>query len=167
MAQGSPLNAPLGTNNLLALVLQQAQTGRGDVPYVDTGEPTVTTVATTASTVVQINFPVNGAGNQPTVSRGAMGLILSALSTATVVGSVIVEAVDTTASTGGHVEVIGGFSLGPAGVNTCEVKGFASSLAAGTDAASGLTNVIGLRLTIAVTTTGGGVNVKFCAAGTP
>ena len=167
MAQGSPLNAPLGSNNLLALVLQVANAGRGDVNYVDTGEPTVSTVATTAATVVQINFPVNGAGNQPAVARGTMGLILSALSTATVVGTILVEAVDTTATTGGHAEVIGGFAIPPAGVNLCEVRGFNSSLAAGIDAASGLTNVVGLRLTLTVTTTGGGVNVKFCAAGTP
>jgi hypothetical protein len=167
MAQGNPLNPPLGTNNLLALVLEVANAGRGDVNYVDTGEPTVTTVTVTTATVVQINFPLNGVGNQPPVSRGTMGLILSALSTATVVGSVLIEAVDTTATTGGHVEVVGGFSIPPVGVNSCEVKPFASSLAAGIDAASGLTNVIGLRATITVTTTGGGLNVKFCAAGTP
>ena len=113
MAQGSPLNAPAAFNNLLALTLKQAVFGREDVSYVDTGEPVVTTATVTTAVVIQVNFPLNGVGNQPSVSCGAMGLILSALSTATVVGSILVEAVDTTATTGGHVEVIGGFSVPP------------------------------------------------------
>src|ERR1700677_846033 len=103
-------NAALGpaivANNLLALVLEKASQGRGDVAYCDTGEPTKTTQTVTTATVLQINFALNGVGNQPPVSQGAYGLIGTALSTATVVASIVLEAVDTTATTGGHTEWI-------------------------------------------------------------
>lgn len=166
MAQGSPLNAPAGTNNLLALVLEKASQGRGDVAYCDTGEPAKTTVVVTTASVVQVNFPLNGVGNQPPVSQGAWGLIGTALSTATAGVSVVIEAVDTTATTGGHTEWLS--TLAPAtGDSFCKVLEFTSSIAAGADKVTGLTNVIGLRATITMTTTGGGLAVQFAASGTP
>ena len=166
MAQGNPLNAPTGTNNLLALVLQKASQGRGDVAYCDTGEPTKTTITVTTSSVIQINFPLNGAGNQPPVSQGAWGMIGTALSTATAGVSIVIEAVDTTATTGGHTEWLS--TVAPAnGDSFARTLEFVSSLAAGADKVTGLTNVIGLRATITMTTTGGGMAFQFAASGTP
>ena len=166
MAQQGPLNPVTGSNNLLALVARKAAYGRGDVGYADTGEPTKTTVTVTTATVVQVNFPTNGVGNQPNVSCGAWGIIMTALSTATVVGSLTVDAVDTTATSGGHVENLATISL-PSGDSGIRLQDFSSSLAAGADAISGLTNVIGIRFTITLTTTGGGLAVQACAVGTP
>ena len=167
MAQGSPLGPAIVANNLLALVLEKASEGRGDVAYADTGEPAKATTTTTTAAVFQANFSLNGVGNQPPVSQGAYGLLITALSTATVIASIVIEAVDTTATTGGHVECVDVIPAPAAGDSMSILRTFAASLAAGADAIAGLTNVVGLRLTIALTTTGGGVNVQFAAAGTP
>ena len=167
MAQGNPLNAPLGTNNLLALCLEKASQGRGDVAYCDTGEPAKTTTTTTTAAVFQINFALNGAGNQPPVSQGAWAMLGTVLSTATAIASIVIEAVDTTATTGGHAEFIDSIGVPPVGDSFCKVATFASSLAAGADKIAGLTNVVGLRATVTLTTTGGGLGIQFVAAGTP
>ena len=165
----APLNAPPGTNNLLALALEQACRGRGDVMAYDTGEPTTTTVTVTTATVVQVNFPLTGVGVQPTVIQGALALILTPISTTTVITSCVIEAVDSTATNAGHTEQVANIvtsNQAVLGDPIIDVRTWASSLAAGTDKVGSLTNVVGMRLTLTVQTTGGGVKVQFVATGT-
>jgi len=167
MAQGSPLNAPTGTNNLLALVLEKASQGRGDIAYCDTGEPAAVT-ETATNPVLQINFPVNGVGNQPPVSQGAFGLIISSVGTQTFVGPITIEAVDSTATNAGNAEVVETIPEFPLAAGGCILKTFAASLAAGADSANGpLANVIGLRASITLSGTTPTCSIKFAAAGTP
>lgn len=147
---GTPLNAPSGTNNLLALALRMATFGREDVGYVSTPEPVVTTVTTASS--LQATFPLNGVGNQPPVSCGAVAVLISAVGTQSFVGAITIEAVDTTATTGGDVEVVGSIPALPVGVGGCFVFPFASSLAAGADHTGALTNVVALRAVVASAT---------------
>jgi hypothetical protein len=162
-----PLNPSAASNNLLAMVLKTAMKGRGDVGYVDTGEPTATTLTGTAN-VVQVNFPVNGVGQQPAVQSGAWGIIVAAVGTQTTVGAIVVEAVDTTVTNSGHAEVVDAIPALPATLGGCFVRPIAPSIGAGSDSSNGpLTNVIGLRLSIPLSGTSPTCTVQVVGVGNP
>ena len=155
----APLNPPPANNNLLALVLQQL----GPENYVDTvgggTYPTKTTLTTTGT--VTATFPLNGAGNQPTVSNGIYGIVIGAGATAQV--TVSIQAVDS----GAHVEEIDYFVV-PAIKGGCFVRRWSSSLAAGTDVANSLaTTIQTVQAVCTLSASDTGVTVQLVAAGTP
>jgi hypothetical protein len=172
----APLNPPLGTNNLLALALEQIP----DTSYTDTGEPAVSTAANGANYIVATGnvtavctFPVNGVAVQPTVARGAYALQFTGLTgTSMALGPVVIQACDSTATNAGNVENVDSFPAFPAAQGATIVRRWASSLAAGSDIVTGTTatlklaNVVTLR---AVCTIAGTINavIKFVAVGTP
>jgi hypothetical protein len=173
----APLNAPLGTNNLLALCLSKLADYKN---YCDTGEPAVSTsangtnyIVATGNVTAVCTFPLNGVGVQPTVSRGAYAIQFEGFSgTSIQIGPIVIEACDSTASNAGNVEVIDTIGTFPALTPGTIVREFETSLAAGSDVAIGTTatlklaNVVTLR---AVCTVAGTINgiIKFVAAGTP
>lgn len=153
------LNPPPAVNNLLALVLAQL----GPENYVDTvGSGTYPTASTlTTTTTVTATFPVNGAGNQPTVSNGVFGIVVGSGTTATC--AVTIEAVDT----GGHIEQIYQFTT-LATHGACYAQRWASSLAAGTDVANSLaTSIQTIQAVVTLSATDTGITVQLVAAGTP
>jgi len=168
------LNAPLGTNNLLALALAQIP----DVTYTDTGEPVVGTASNASNYVVATGnvtavctFPVNGAGTQPTISRGAYALSFGTLTgTSIQLGPIVIEACDSTATNAGNVEVVDVIGTWPALTQGCLARRWASSLAAGADEVIGTTatlklaNVITLRAVCTVAGTINGV-ISFVGVG--
>lgn len=168
------LNAPLGTNNLLALALAEIP----DVTYTDTGEPVVGTAATNSNYIVATGnataictFPVNGAGVQPTIARGAYALEFTALlGTSIQLGPVVIEACDSTATNAGNVEVVDVIGTFPALTVGTLARRWRSSLAAGSDIAVGTTatlklaNVVSLRAVCTVAGTISGV-IKFVGVG--
>jgi hypothetical protein len=156
------LNAPTGTNNLLALAATVAATGRGDAGYADTGEPTLANSA--AGTVTKTaTFPVNGAGNQPTVARGGYALLVKTVDSGTTVQAITIYASDGTA---GHDEVLDIYPANTtAARGVCMAKPFNSSLAAGADVGT-ITNVVSLKAVV-VLSGGNGATIGFAAVGTP
>ena len=172
----APLNQPLGTNNLLALALEQIP----DVSYTDSGEPVVSTLATnnnyivaTGNATALCTFPVNGAGTQPTVTRGAYALEFTGLTgTSIQLGPIVIEACDSTATNAGNLEVVDVIGTWPAIVPGTIARRWASSLAAGSDIVTSTTatlklaNVVTLRAVCTVAGTINGV-IKFVAVGVP
>lgn len=171
------LNQPLGTNNLLALCLQKV----GNIKnYVDSGEPVVGTASNASNYVVATGnvtavctFPVNLAGQQPTVSQGAYALEFSNFTgTSIQIGPIVIEACDSTATNAGNVEVVDVIGTFPALTPGVIVRDWQSSLAAGSDVAIATTatlklaNVITMRAVCTVAGTINGV-IRFVAAGNP
>jgi hypothetical protein len=147
-------------NNVLGLAAAVSPMGRGDVGFVDTGEPTSANSA--AGTVVKtITFPVNGVGVQPQVTRGGWALVIKAVNAGTTVGAVTIAATD-----GTIIEQLNGFpAIATAGQGCCYAEGFTSSIAAGTDKGA-ITNVVSLTATVVVTA-GTGATILFAAVGGP
>jgi hypothetical protein len=154
------LNPPPATNNLLGLAMDVAATGRGDVPFTDTGEPTFVNSPAGAVTKTA-TFPLNGAGNQPLVTRGGYALVVKAVNAATVVGPTTIFASDGNVAHDEVIDIIPTFAAGQGG---CIAKPFNSSLAAGIDAGT-ITNVVSLKAVTTVTA-GTGATIAFAATGT-
>lgn len=159
----APLNPPPAAVGLVALAASLAATGRGDVSVADTGEPAYANSA--AGTITKTaTFPVNGAGNQPQITRGAYALVVKAVNGATTVGPIEVRVSDGTAA---HDEVVDNIPvISAAGIGAMIVRPFASSLAAGGGAQGTITNVVSLKA-IAVVAAGTGATIGLAAAGTP
>jgi hypothetical protein len=165
-----PLNPPPANNSLLALVQKMAPFGREDVGYADTGETNTTggTVETATSTyTVNVPFLPNGLGNQPPVSNGVWGLIVSGVGSQVIVGAGTVYATGSTATNSSDLQMVGEFEAVPtaqAGASVCRVKPFVISAAASGEPAAGPTSVLALVLAINITGTGS-CKVNFVAAG--
>jgi hypothetical protein len=154
------LNAPLGSNNVLALAASVSALGRGEAGIVDTGEPTA--VNSPPGTIVKVGtFPLNGVGIQPQVARGGWALVVKAVNAATTVGNVVIVASD-----GVNSEQVGAYQgTGPVGQGCCYAEPFNTSITAGVDKGA-ITNVVTLSASVTLTT-GTGATIMFAAVGGP
>lgn len=170
MANNAPLNPPPASTNLLALVAKNAPFGRGDVGYADTGEANATggTVVTATSTyVVNVPFTANGLGNQPPVSNGSWGLLISGQGSQVIIGSGAIYATNSTITNSTDLQLVGGVVAVPAaqaGASSLLIRPFAASIAAPGEPAAGPTNVLALVLALNITGTGS-CKVNFVAVG--